>query len=97
MSYQQTASGVTPSEWERCLTWISFITLTLRQQPKQHVATVSTWHCGKIAAGTIDINIFPPVVGPPSYSSVCLFSFWSPALCCAKVAFVCDGPAEQLS
>lgn len=28
MSCQQAASGVTPSERERCLTWISFIALT---------------------------------------------------------------------
>lgn len=90
-----------PSVWRhqstRCFTWISFITQTLRQWLKQHVATVCTQHCGKITAGALDINTFPPAVGPPSYSSVCLFSLWSPTLCCAKVAFVCDGPAEQLS
>ena len=99
MSYQQAASGVTPSERQRCLTWISFIALTSRAAAKtaRTVATVSTQRCGKITAGAIDINIFPPAVGPPSYSSLCLFSLWSPSLCCAKVAFVCDGPAEQLS
>lgn len=97
MSCQQAASGVTSSEPERCFTWISVITQRLRQQPKQHVPTVRTRHRAKITVDAIDINIFPPVVGPLSYSFVCLFSFWSSGLCCAKVAFVCDGPAEQLS
>lgn len=30
----------------------------------QHVATVSRRQRGKISAGAVDINIFPPVVGP---------------------------------
>ncbi|CAB1433536.1 unnamed protein product [Pleuronectes platessa] len=34
MSYQQAASGVTPSERERGFTWISFIALTLKAAAK---------------------------------------------------------------
>lgn len=97
VSCQQTAIAVTPSWLKRFFTWISSITLMFQRQPKKNIPTVCSSYHVKITVTAFDINTFPPVAGCSCLSFVCLFSFWNSRLCCAKVAFVCDDPAEQLS
>lgn len=101
---QQTASAVTLSSLKRLFTWISSITLMPQRQPEQHEPTASSSYQAK---NNSDSNWYkyisfwsrppPKALHPPRLSFVCLFSFRDSRRHCAKVAFVCDDPTEQLS